>query len=84
VAQVESQAPPEQVMVAVWAFEHARAHPPQSAVFVAVFVSHPLEGSPVQWPKPVSHASVQSLLHDPSMGLQHVVPVQMTEPPFCG
>jgi hypothetical protein len=51
---------------------------------VPVFVSHPFEGSPVQWPKPASHVSEQSLLHEPSMALQHVVPEQMTEPPFWG
>jgi hypothetical protein len=53
-------------------------------VFVAVFVSHPAEGLVVQCPKPVSHVNEQSLLHVPSMGLQHVVPAQMTEPAFCG
>jgi hypothetical protein len=70
--------------LAVCELEHARAHPPQSAVLVPVFVSHPFEGSPVQWPKPASHVSEQSLLHEPSMALQHVVPEQMTEPPFWG
>jgi hypothetical protein len=74
----------EQLSVAVCELEHARAHPPQSAVFVAVFVSHPAEGLVVQCPKPVSHVNEQSLLHVPSMGLQHVVPAQMTEPAFCG
>jgi hypothetical protein len=48
VAQVEVHSPFEQASVAVCELEHARAQPPQSAVFVAVFVSHPFEGSPVQ------------------------------------
>lgn len=83
-AHVESHSPLAQESAAVCEPEHARAHPPQSPVSVPVFVSHPFEGSPVQWPKPVAQSSEQSLLHVPLMGLQHVVPVQMTEPAFWG
>lgn len=50
---------------------------------VVRFDSHPLEGSVVQWPKPVLQVSVQLLLHEPFVGLQHVVPPQMTDPMFC-
>ena len=49
---------------------------------VVRFVSHPLEGSLVQWPKPVLQVSAQLLPHEPFVGLQHVVP-QKTDPAFC-
>ena len=61
-------------------FEQARLHAPQSAVVVSMFVSHPCDGSAVQCPKPVSQLSEQSLLQVPSMGLQHVVALQTTDP----
>jgi hypothetical protein len=82
VAHVELHSPIEQESAVVCELEHARAQPPQSAVFASVLVSHPFEGSPTQWPKPEAHVSEQSLLHDPWMALQHVVPVQTTEPAF--
>jgi hypothetical protein len=81
-AHVELHSPLEQERVAVCELEHARLHPPQSAVLVPVFVSHPFEGSPVQCAKPALHESEQSLLHVPSTGLQQVVPPQTTEPAF--
>ncbi len=49
---------------------------------VVRFDSHPFEGSAVQWPKPVLHVRVQLLLQVPLMALQHVVPLQMTDPEF--
>jgi hypothetical protein len=49
---------------------------------VVRFDSHPFEGSAVQWPKPVLQVSVQLLLQVPLMALQHVVPLQMTDPAF--
>jgi hypothetical protein len=50
---------------------------------VVRFDSQPFEGSVVQWPKPVAHVRTQLLLQVPSMGLQHVVPPQITEFAFC-
>jgi hypothetical protein len=50
---------------------------------VVRFDSHPSEGSVVQWPKPVLQVRLQLLSHEPLMGLQHVVPLQMTDPVFC-
>jgi hypothetical protein len=49
---------------------------------VVRFDSQPLEGSVVQWPKPVLHVSTQLALQVPLMALQHVV-LQMTEFAFC-
>jgi hypothetical protein len=82
-AQVDVHSPFEHATAAVWELEHARVQPPQSAVVVPVFVSQPPEGSLVQCPKPEAHVSEQSLLHVPSIGLQHVVPPQTTDPAFC-
>ena len=79
---VELQRPPAHDSPATCAFEHPRLHSPQSAVLVPVFVSHPFDGSDVQWPKPESQLSEQSGLHVPSIALQHVVPAHTTEPVF--
>ncbi len=83
-AHVELHSPLVHESAAVCEPEQARAQAPQSAVFESVFVSHPCEGSPTQWPKPEAQDSEQSLLHVPWTALQHVVPLQTTEPVFSG
>jgi hypothetical protein len=83
-AHVEVHSPLEQARVAVCEVEHPRAHPPQSVVLVDVFVSQPPDGFVVQCAKPVLQSRLQSALHVPSIGLQHVVPLQTTDPWFCG
>jgi hypothetical protein len=49
-AQVELHSPFEHESAVVCVLEHPRLHAPQSAVSVPVFVAHPFEGSPTQWP----------------------------------
>jgi hypothetical protein len=47
-AHVDVHSPFAQASADVCELEHARLQPPQSAVFVAVFVSHPPDGLVVQ------------------------------------
>lgn len=80
--QVELQAPPLHESPRTLAPEQLRPHDPQSAVFVPTFVSHPCEGSPLQWAKPPLQLSVQLALQVPLTSLQQVDALQTTDPRF--
>lgn len=82
--QVELHTPFAHEAFATFEPEHPRPHCPQSAGLLVVLVSHPLDGSPVQCPKPPAQVSVQSGLHVPLIGLQQVFPLHTTAPGFFG